>query len=110
MRDTTDSHSVMDAVAPVRVHHLRIVLTLVCAVAKITMMVLNVTDVRSVTTTIPGVSSVHVTPVDLNISSATLALVNVSVREVSVDSIVISAALDIMVFLIVRLANVIQRG
>lgn len=52
----------------------------------------------------------HVTPVDLNISSATLALVNVSVREVSVDSIVISAALDIMVFLIVRLANVIQRG
>lgn len=110
MRDTTDSHSVMDAVAPVRVHHLQIVLTLVCAVAKITMMVLHVRDVSLVTTTIPGASSVHVTPVDLDITPATLRMVNVPVRAVSVDPIVISAALGIMVFLIVRLANVIQRG
>ena len=99
-----------DAVAPVRVHHLQIVLTLVCAVAKITMMVLNVRDVSLVTTTIPGASSVHVTPVDLDITPAALRMVNVPVRAVSVDSIVISAALGIMVFLIVRLANVIQRG
>lgn len=81
-----------------------------CALAKITMMVLNVTDVGSVTTTIPGASGVHVTLVDLNTSSVTLALVNVPVKVVSVDSIAISAVLDIMVFQIVGLANVIQRG
>ena len=89
------------------VQYILIVLNLVSVIAKITMMVPSVTDVRSDTTTIPGVSSVHVTLVDPNISSVTLAVVSVPVEAVFVGLTVISAARDIMVFLIAVFVSVI---
>lgn len=107
MQDIIGSQLVMAVAARMRVHYPLTVLNLVCAVAKITMMVLSVTDVRLDITAIQGVSSVHATFVGPNISSVTPAVDSVPVKVVSVASTVIYAVLDIMVFLIARLVSVI---